>query len=148
MTNLPGTPTPPQTTARPRKLLSVSAVSILAAAAVNLGLYAIGRAAHASLRVDPGAGPPNHLVIAPDVAWKTILPLALGALVLALVARRSRRWTTVMTALGAVVAIASGVFASLGAHDTFTGVLLFGMHTVGGIAVIVIGAQARLNVPA
>jgi hypothetical protein len=148
MSNFPATSTPLQTTPQPRRLISVSAVSILVAAAVNLGLYTLGRGAHASLRVDPGAGPPNHLVIAPDVVWKSILPLALGTLVLALIARRSRRWTTVLTALGAFVGISTGVIASLGAHDTVTGVLLFSMHTVGGIAVIVIGAQARKNAPA
>src|SRR5699024_4256772 len=123
------------------RLPLVTAISIVVATAVNLGLYAIGRATDATLRVDPGFGEPNHLVLALDVAWKTALPLALGALVLALSARYSRRWTAIVIVAGAAIAFVSIPFVVLGAHDTMTGVLLSSMHTVTGLAFVLIGKR-------
>ncbi|WP_193312963.1 DUF6069 family protein [Georgenia subflava] len=127
-------------------LLTVACVA--AATAANLGLFAVGRATDAALRVDPGVGAPNHPVIVGDVAWKTAVPLALGALVLALIARRSRRWTTVVTIAGAAVAAVSIPFVFTGSHDTVTGVLLSGMHTITGLAYVVIGLRARMSAAA
>ncbi|WP_434080342.1 DUF6069 family protein [Sanguibacter sp. Z1732] len=118
---------------------------ILIATAANLGLYAIGRATDAALRIDPGAGEANHLIIPGDVAWKTAVPLALGALVLALLARRSRRWTTIAIIAGAVAVLITIPFVLTGAHDLTTGLLLAGMHTIGGLAYILIGTTVRPN---
>lgn len=118
---------------------------ILLATAANLGLYAIGRATSAALRIDPGVGEANHLIIPGDVAWKTAVPLALGALVLLLLARRSRRWTTITIIAGAVVVLITIPFVFTGAHDLTTGLLLAGMHTIGGLAYILIGTTVRPN---
>jgi len=126
----------------------VAAASTVAATAVNLGLYAVGRWTYATLRVDPGAGSPNHLIIPGDVAWKTAVPLAAGALVLALVARRSRRWVAVLTVAGAVVAAVSMPFVFMNAHDAVTGVLLASMHATTALAYVVIGSRARKSATA
>ena len=121
----------------------VAAACIAVATAVNLALFAIGRGTDATLRVDPGLGEPNHLIVGGDVAWKTVVPLALGALVVSLVARRSRRWTTIVIVAGAAAAGVSIPFVVTGAHDTTTGVLLAGMHTVAGLTFVAIGTRAH-----
>ncbi|MGC0273096.1 DUF6069 family protein [Pseudactinotalea sp. Z1739] len=130
---------------RSRSPALVTIACILIATAANLGLYAIGRATDAALRIDPGAGEANHLIIPGDVAWKTAVPLALGALVLALLARRSRRWTTIAIIAGAVAVLITIPFVLIGAHDLTTGLLLAGMHTIGGLAYILIGKAVRPN---
>ncbi|MGC0143518.1 DUF6069 family protein [Pseudactinotalea sp. Z1732] len=130
---------------RSRSPALVIIACILIATAANLGLYAIGRATDAALRIDPGAGEANHLIIPGDVAWKTAVPLALGALVLALLARRSRRWTTIAIIAGAVAVLITIPFVLTGAHDLTTGLLLAGMHTIGGLAYILIGTTVRPN---
>ena len=104
-----------------RRQLRLAVTVVLAATAVNLGLYAIGRFAGATLRLDPAVGPANHQITAPDVAWKTVVPLAAGVLVLLLARRRSTRWLTAVTVLGAVVALGTGAVPPLGAHDPLTG---------------------------
>ena len=126
-----------------RRQLRLAVTVVLAATAVNLGLYAIGRFAGATLRLDPAVGPANHQITAPDVAWKTVVPLAAGVLVLLLARRRSTRWLTAVTVLGAVVALGTGAVPPLGAHDPLTGVLLAGMHTVPGVAIVLVGATLR-----
>jgi hypothetical protein len=142
------TRTSPQAGPRTGKYTLLAATSTVAATAVNLGLYAVGRWTDATLRIDPGAGAPNHLIIPVDVAWKTAVPLAAGALVLALVARRSRRWVSALTVAGAAVAAVSIPFVFMNAHDAVTGVLLASMHTAGAVAYVVIGTRARTNAPA
>lgn len=126
-----------------RSFALASAICIGAATATNLGLYAIGRATAAALRIDPGLGEPNHVIVPWDVAWKTAVPLAVGALVLALVARRFPRWTILAISAGAVPVVISIPFVLTGAHDLATGLLLAGMHTIGGLAYVVIGIIAR-----
>jgi hypothetical protein len=128
---------------RPGRYARLTAISIAAATAANLGLYAVGRWTDATLLVDPGAGAPNHLIIPGDVAWKTAVPLAVGALVLALVARRSRRWVTVLTVAGAAVAAVSMPFVFMNAHDAVTGTLLASMHALTALAYVAIGMKAR-----
>ncbi|PFG41041.1 hypothetical protein ATJ97_3587 [Georgenia soli] len=135
--------TSPQADHRPGRYAWLTAISIAAATAANLGLYAVGRWTDATLLVDPGAGAPNHLVIPGDVAWKTAVPLAVGALVLALVARRSRRWVTVLTVAGVTLAAVSMPFVFMNAHDAVTGALLTSMHALTALAYVVIGTRAR-----
>src|SRR5699024_9039872 len=64
-----------------RRELSFAGVVVIVATLVNLGLYLTGRVAGATLRLDPAVGPANHQITAPDVAWKTAVPLAAGVLV-------------------------------------------------------------------
>ena len=129
-----------------RRELRFAVTVVLAATAVNLGLYAIGRLAGATLRLDPAVGPANHQITAPDVAWKTLVPLAAGELVLLLARRRSTRWLTAVTVVGVVVALGTGAVPPLGAHDPLTGVLLAGMHTVPGVAIVLVAAALRRGV--
>lgn len=149
---MPGSGAPTRTSSeharRVRKYTVVATACILVATAVNLGLYAVGLATGAALRLDPGMGEPNHLIIPGDVAWKTAVPLALGALALALIARRSRRWTVIVIIAGIVAVGISIPFVLAGAHDVTTGLLLAGMHTVGGLTYLVIGMRALLNAQA
>ena len=121
----------------------VTLITTVVAIALNVGLYAIGRATGAALKIDPALGQADHAIILGDVVWKTAVPLALGAVVLALIARRSRRWTTIVIVAGAALDALSIPFVFTGAHDTMTGVLLAGMHTVGGVAYVVIGTRAH-----
>jgi hypothetical protein len=130
---------------RPGLFARRTASCIVAATAVNLGLYAVGRWADAALMVDPGVGAPNHLIVPGDVAWKTAVPLAVGAVVLAANSRRSRRWTTVVTVGGAALAAVSIPFVFTNAHDAVTGVLLASMHTSTALAYVLIGTTARTN---
>lgn len=95
---------------------------------------------------DPGLGRPDHLVVPGDVAWKTVVPL--GALVLGLVARRSRRWATRTIVAGAVVAAVSVPFVVIGAHDLATGLVLAGMHSTVALAYVVIGTRVLREVAA
>ena len=113
---------------------------ILIATAVNLGLYALGRASSATMTIDPGLGSPGHVIAVLDVVWKTAVPLALGLLLVILFARRSRRWVVFIVALGAVVAL-SGLGPLPGAHDPITGVLLMCMHVTSGVAFAVLGTM-------
>ncbi|WP_043502537.1 DUF6069 family protein [Georgenia sp. SUBG003] len=136
-------PTSQQGDRRPGRYARLTAISIAAATAANLGLYAVGRLTDATLLIDPGAGAPDHLIVPGDVAWKTAAPLALGALVLALVGRRSRRWVTVLIVAGAAVAAVSVPLVLANAHDAVTGTLLASMHTITALAYVVIGARAR-----
>jgi hypothetical protein len=137
------TRTSPEAGPRTGKFTLLAATSTVAATAVNLGLYAVGRWTDATLRIDPGAGAPNHLIVPVDVAWKTAVPLAAGALVLALVARRSRRSVTVLTVAGAAVAAVSIPLVFMNAHDVATGLLLSSMHALTALAYVVIGMRAR-----
>lgn len=130
---------------RSRRFALVSAASIVVATVANLGLYVIGRVANAALRIDPGAGESNHLIVPGDVAWKTALPLGLAALVLVLIARRSGRWTTITIVAGVVAVLISIPFVLTGAHDLTTGFLLAGMHTIAGLAYALIGTAARAH---
>ncbi|WP_277050024.1 DUF6069 family protein [Ruania albidiflava] len=126
-----------------RRELSFAAGVVIVATVVNLGLYLTGRVAGATLRLDPAVGPANHQITAPDVAWKTAVPLAAGVLVLLLVRRRSIRWLTALTVLGVIVALGTGAVPPLGAHDPLTGVLLAAMHTVPGVAIALVGFALR-----
>ncbi len=86
------TPPPTNTTARERSVRRPATVCALAAIGVNLVPWGVGRAAGASFVVDPALGDPNVEVGGLRVVVTTLLPSAVGALLLALAARRSRRW--------------------------------------------------------
>ena len=132
-----------QRPALPRTVLRRAAFGLLAATAINLGLYAAGRLAGAALSLDPAIGPPNHHLTAFDVGWKTFAPLALGVGVLLLARLRSRAWVTTVIVLGAVFAAFTGAVPPFYAHDQITAVLLACMHTVPGVALVWIGLAVR-----
>ena len=129
--------------AQQRTVLRRSVLGILAATAVNLCLYGVGRLAGAALSLDPAIGPPNHHLTAFDVAWKTFVPLGLGVGVLLLARLRSRGWVTAVIVSGAAVAAFTGAVPPFYAHDGLTAALLAGMHTVPGVALVWIGLAVR-----
>lgn len=139
------TSAPTNTTARKRSVLRATTVCALAAIGVNLVLWGIGRAAGASFVVDPALGDPNVEVGGLKVVVTTLLPFAVGALLLALAARRSRRWVVGVGVVGAAFAVASAAGPLDGGHDTTTGVLLATMHLTTGAAFVVAATRVRVR---
>jgi hypothetical protein len=120
-----------------------TAISIAVATAVNLALYGVGRLTDAAMRIDPAGSDPNHQIVPVDVAWKTAVPLLLGAVVVGVVLRRSQRWAAAVVAVGAGFAVVGIPFLLNGAHDITTGVLLSAMHTVAAATFVAIWMAAR-----
>ena len=106
-------------------------------------MWGIGQAAGASFVVDPGLGDPNLEVGGLKVVATTLLPFAVGALLLALAARRSRSWTNGVGVAGVAFAVASAAGPLDGGHDTATGVLLATMHLTTGAAFLVVAMRIR-----
>lgn len=110
-------------------------VLVAAAAAVNAALLAAGRAAGASFVV-PARGRADAVMqigIVPVLA-STLLPLAGGLLVAALVARRLPRALVALRTTAAVVTVASLVVPLSTDTDAGTRVVLAVMHLVVGAA--------------
>jgi hypothetical protein len=147
--------TAPTSTSPPRGLpaptgfvLRTATVWALTAAGANLVLWGLGDAAGASFVVDPALGDPNLEVDGLKVVLTTLLPLAAGASLLALVAPRSRRWVAAVGMAGAAFAVSSAAGPLAGGHDTATGSLLATMHLTTGTAfvVTVMRVRARMKV--
>lgn len=122
------------------------AVAALAvAAAANLGLLLAGRARGASFtvpdRTQEGAVVDVGLSA---VLWSSVLPLAAGLAVTALVARRRPRARRALQVLAAVITLASLAFSLSTQTDTGTRVLLAAMHLVAGGAYL---AAVRVQRP-
>jgi hypothetical protein len=137
------TSTPTKPMARERPVLPAAAVGALAALGINLALWGIGQAAGASFVVDPGLGDSNLEVGGLKVVATTLLPFAVGALLLALAARRSRSWTNRVGVAGVAFAVASAAGPLDGGHDTATGVLLATMHLTTGAAFLLVAMRIR-----
>jgi hypothetical protein len=142
------TSAPTNTSARERSIHQATTVCALAAIGINLVLWGIGRATGASFVVDPALGDPNVEVGGLKVAVTTLLPFVVGALLLALAARRSRRWVVGVGVVGAAFAVASAAGPLDGAHDTTTAVLLATMHLTTGAAFVVAVTRVRLRAEA
>lgn len=126
-----------------RSTLRAATVGALVATVVNLAKWAIGRAAGAGFVVDPALGDPNLEVGALKVVVTTLLPFAVGALLLAVAARQSGRWVLGVASVGAAVAVSSAVGPLVGGHDTATSVLLATMHLTTGAAFVVVATRVR-----
>lgn len=113
----------------------------LIATTLNLACFGVARAVGATLLVDPGIGPANHLVTGVDVAWKTAVPVLAGSLVVWLAAQRSRRAASGVIVLGGVLAALSIPLPLLGAHDPRTATTLLALHTIAGAAFVLIGVR-------
>ena len=133
----------PTTTTRKRSNFRAATVCALAASGVNVVLWGIGRAAGASFLVDPALGDPNVEVGGLKVVATTVVPFAVGVLLLALAARRSRRWVVAVGVVGAAFAVGSAAGPLDGGHDTATGVLLATMHLTTGAAFVVAATRFR-----
>ena len=130
-------------TPRRRSTFREAAIGALAATVANVALWAAGRAADVGFLVSPVAGPPTMQVGLFLVVLTTLLAFAVGWAVLAVAARRSRRWVHVVMAAAAVFAVVSAAAPLSLAHDTATGVLLAAMHLVTGAAFVATAAMAR-----
>ena len=117
-----------------RSLLPASAAGAAAAAIVNAALWAAGRAADVSFMVSSAFMTQVGIVM---IVLTTLLAFAVGAGLLALAARRSRRWVRAVVVAAALVAVVSASAPLSVAQDSATGVLLATMHVVTGTAFLV-----------
>jgi hypothetical protein len=117
------------TSALSRSLLRGSAVGAAAATLINAALWAGGRAADVSFAVSSAFMTQVGIV---SIVLTTLLAFAVGSGLLALAARRSRRWVRAVLIAAGVFAVASAGAPLSAAQDTATGVLLAAMHLVTG----------------
>lgn len=129
---------------RRRSMLRLAAVGALVATLVNVTLWAGGRAADVGFVVSTPLDPAMH-VGAVLVVLTTLVMFALGAGVLALAARRSRRSVRVVTTVAAAFAVVSAAGPLAEAHDAATGALLATMHLVTGAAFVATAARVRIR---
>jgi hypothetical protein len=122
------------TAARSRSLLWGSAVGAVAATLINAALWAGGRAADVTFAVSSAFMTQVGIV---SIVLTTVIAFAVGSGLLALAARRSRRWVRAVLTAAAVFAVVSAGAPLYAAQDTATGVLLATMHLVtGGVFLI------------
>jgi hypothetical protein len=122
------------TAVQSRSLIQRSAAGGAAATLVNAALWAGGRAADVSFTVSSALVSQVGIVL---VVLTTLLTFAVGSGLLALAARRSRRWVRAVLVAAALVAVFSAGAPLSAAQDTATGVLLATMHLVTGAAFLV-----------
>jgi hypothetical protein len=109
---------------------------------VNAALWAGGRAADVSFSVSPPLGDTATQVGVVLVVLTTLLTFAVGSGLLALAARRSRRWVRAVLVAAALLAVVSAAGGPLpAAADLATGVLLAAMHLVTGAAFLVTASR-------
>jgi hypothetical protein len=128
------------TTAQSRSLLQGAAAGAAVATLVNAALWAGGRAADVSFLVNPLVGTATQVGIV-SVVLATLLAFAVGSGLLALAARRTRRWVRAVLVAAALVAVVSAGAPLSAAHDTATGALLAAMHLVTGAAFLVTASR-------
>jgi peptidoglycan/LPS O-acetylase OafA/YrhL len=131
------------TTARGRSLLQGATAGAAVATLVNAGLWVGGRAADVSFLVSPPLGDPATQVGIVAVVLTTLLMFAVGSGLLALAARRSRRWVRAVLIAAALIAVVSAGAPLSVADETATGVLLAAMHLVTGAAFLVTASRVR-----
>jgi len=124
----------------PRGAATGAAIAIV----VNAALWAAGRAVDASFLVTLPMGDTERVGIV-EVAVKTLLAFAVGSGVLALAARRSRRWVRAVLVAVALFAVLSAVGPATAAHDAATGVLLVAMHVVAGATFLVTASRVAAS---
>jgi hypothetical protein len=122
------------TAVQSRSLLQRSAAGAATATLINATLWAGGRAADVSFAVSSAFMTQVGIVA---IVLTTLLAFAVGSGLLALAARRSRRWVRAVLVAAALVTVVSAAAPLALAHDTATGVLLATMHLVTGAAFLV-----------
>lgn len=122
------------TAVQSRSLLQGSAAGAAAATLVNAALWTGGRAAGVSFTVSSAFMTQVGIVA---VVLTTLLTFAVGSGLLALAARRSRRWVRAVLIAAALIAVVSAGAPLFAAQDTATGVLLATMHLVTGAAFLI-----------
>jgi hypothetical protein len=101
---------------------------------MNAALWTGGHAAGVSFMVSSAFMTQVGIVA---VVLTTLLAFAVGSGLLALAARRSRRWVRAVLIAAALIAVVSAGAPLFAAQDTATGVLLATMHLVTGAAFLV-----------
>jgi hypothetical protein len=122
-------------------------ISAVIAAAINLIIYAIGKAANASMTIASGAYSSINAVM---VAAFTLVPILLAGFVTYLIARRRPAFRGWARWLGVGLAVLSIPSPLVLANDTRTGLTLAAMHIVAGTAWLIASAPrspARQQVP-
>jgi hypothetical protein len=122
------------TAAPGRSLLQTSAAGAAAATLVNAALCAGGRAADVSFTVSSALMAQVGIV---PIVLTTLLAFAVGSALLALAARRSRRWVRAVLIAAALIAVVSAGAPLAAAQDTTTGVPLAMMHLVTGATFLI-----------
>jgi hypothetical protein len=123
---------------RNRSQLPPAAVGAALATLVNSALWVSGRAADVSFGVESDYMTEVGIV---PIVLTTLLMFAVGSGLLALAARRSRRWVRAVLVAAAVVAVVSVPAPLSAAHDTAAGVLLASMHLATGAIFLVVGSR-------
>ena len=123
---------------RNRSLLPAAAAGAAVATLVNSALWAGGRAADVSFGVESDYMTEVGIV---PIVLTTLLMFAVGSGLLALAARRSRRWVRAVLVAAAVVAVVSAPAPLSVAQDTAAGVLLASMHLATGAIFLVVGSR-------
>lgn len=122
------------TAVQSRSLLRVSAVGAAGATLINAALWTAGRAAGVSFAVSSAFMTQVGIV---SIVLTTLIAFAVGSGLLAMAARRSRRWVRAVLIAAAVFAVVSAGAPLSAAQDTATGVLLATMHLVTGGAFLI-----------
>ncbi len=123
----------------------VAAIGAAVATVANVALWAGGRAADVGFLVNPVVGDPFQVGVV-LVILTTVLMFAVGWAVLALAARRSRRWVRAVLVTAAAVAVVSALGGPLPtADDTATGMLLAAMHLITGAVFVATAVRARIG---
>jgi Family of unknown function (DUF6069) len=117
-----------------RSLLQGSVIGAAAATLINAALWAGGRAADVSFMVSSAFMTQVGIVA---IVLTTLLAFAVGSGLLALAARRSRRWVRALLVAAALFAVVSAGAPLSAAQDTATGLLLATMHLMTGAAFLV-----------
>ena len=117
----------------------------LIAVLLNITIFAIGRGADASFRVEFGNGAKPMQVGIGNVMLSSALPLAVASGVTAAVASRTARFVSTLQLAAIVITLAS-LAIPLGADtDTLTKVSLAAMHVVVGCAYVLAVRPFRAN---
>jgi Family of unknown function (DUF6069) len=117
-----------------RTLIQRSAAGAAAATLINAALWAGGRVAGVSFMVSSAFMTQVGIVA---IVLTTLITFAVGSGVLALAARRSRRWVRAVLVAAALFAVVSAGAPLSAAQDTATGLLLASMHLVTGAVFLV-----------
>ncbi|GAB7189666.1 hypothetical protein NUM3379_03720 [Kineococcus sp. NUM-3379] len=131
---------PPRPTARTRPWRAIAA-GTAAALLLNVLLYALARAAGASLSLAQPTG--AHVVGVADVAGSTVVPLLAGTALAVLLARWWRPVLRIAQVVGAGFALLTTAGSATSDTDTGTRLALAAMHVVCAAAVVLVLQAAR-----
>jgi hypothetical protein len=144
MTTSTSTATSPARTSRGR-LARAGGIALAAALAGNLALFAVGRTAELDFAIRPAGGGATT-VTAASVVIVTVLALALGTALAAVLGRLPRPGLAVATVGGAIMLLSLAAPLSAEAANG-TKILLTAMHLVTGAAYIWFVGRASARRP-